>query len=90
MKNPLLTSQSLLHVQNLHRTKSNRQDGPQSRCQTWGPKMITFILLFFFFVLSVVLAGVAYSANNRKRADMAEIPRQNIRRQRATRTSTQN
>jgi len=52
--------------------------------------MITFILLFFFFVLSVVLAGVAYSANNRKRADMAEIPRQNIRRQRATRTSTQN
>jgi len=36
--------------------------------------MITFILLFFFFVLAVVFAGVAYSANNRKRAGMAEVP----------------
>ncbi len=30
--------------------------------------MITFILLFFFLVLSVIFATVAYSATSRKRA----------------------
>ncbi len=52
--------------------------------------MITFILLFFFLVLAIVLAGVAYSANNRKRSGMAEIPPQKARRSTGTRTSAQN
>jgi putative exporter of polyketide antibiotics len=52
--------------------------------------MIAFILLFFFFVLAIVLAGVAYSANNRQHAGVAELPRQNARRSPSNRTSTQN
>jgi preprotein translocase subunit SecG len=42
--------------------------------------MITFILLFFFFALAVILGAVAYTANNRKRAGQAEIPPRNVRR----------
>jgi cbb3-type cytochrome oxidase subunit 3 len=36
--------------------------------------MITFILLFVFFIIAVTCAFVAYSANNRKRAGQAEVP----------------
>jgi hypothetical protein len=42
--------------------------------------MITFILLFFFFVLAVIFAGVAYSANNRKRAGMSGVSPTTFRR----------
>jgi len=44
-----------------------------------GANMITFILLFFFLILAVVFAGVAYSAN-RKRAGMSHPPKQTTRR----------
>ena len=36
--------------------------------------MITFILLFGFLVLAIVLGVVASSANQRKRAGQAEVP----------------
>jgi hypothetical protein len=36
--------------------------------------MITFILLGFFAILGIVLALVAYSSNNRKRAGMKGTP----------------
>jgi hypothetical protein len=52
--------------------------------------MIPFILLFFFFILAVVLAGVAYSANNRKNSGITEIPSRNSRRNTGNRTSAQN
>jgi len=35
--------------------------------------MITFILLGFFFLLAILFAAVAYTANQRPRAGMKEI-----------------
>ena len=89
MKNPWLTSQSLLHRQNLHRNKSKAGSMDMS-LPDWGQQMITFILLFFFFVLAIVLAGVAYSANSRKRSGMSEVPHETAHRPSGNRTSPQN
>ena len=35
--------------------------------------MITFILLGAFFLIAVLFAGVAYTANNRRRANMRGV-----------------
>jgi len=51
--------------------------------------MITFILLFFFFILAVVFAGVAYSAN-RKRVGMSGIPTPTSRHSNQNRTASDN
>lgn len=37
-------------------------------------RMITFILLGFFAILAIAFVGIAWSANNRKRAGMKGTP----------------
>jgi len=37
------------------------------------PKMITFVLLAFFFMLTILFAAVAYTANRRPRIGMKGV-----------------